>query len=236
MRCQMLSATVVLFVLACASAQPSPSSPQAQQAVPSAERAQEPGVAWATFIRDDCEWSGPEPSARCFGNRGPGFRLRAIRAEGARWYMWDPSTDNFAYVSRNALSLPAELTRDDDPGGPPARAVVTCIDRSSSYRFGLQGREAIAKWIRDIAHAGDVFSERWIEENSYRPEAESVPAIRVPPDPTRIPAAATTPGSVESVRPRPGRGDGRSLGRRAVGVSHLVGIDAPIGVGSSEVV
>ncbi|MBV9579526.1 MAG: hypothetical protein JO057_13140 [Chloroflexi bacterium] len=151
-------------------------------------------MAWATFIRDDCEWSGPEAAASCFGHREPGFRVRAVRAAGARWYVWDPSTDNFAYVSRNALSLPAELTRDDDPTGQPAKAVVSCVDRSTSYRFMSQARDGIGKWIQDSAQPGDVFYERWIEDNSYRPEAEIVPAIRVPLQPTGVPALPPTPG------------------------------------------
>src|SRR4051794_30762126 len=167
----LFGALAVGFVLACSGGQPAqPTSGQAATAStpgPSAE----PGVAWATFIRDDCEWSGPETAASCFGHREPGFRVRAVRAAGARWYVWDPTTDNFAYVSRNALSLPAELTRDDDPTGPPAKAVVSCIDRSTSYRFTAQAREGIGKWIQDSAHPGDLFYERWIEDNSYRPEA-----------------------------------------------------------------
>src|SRR5580765_6173916 len=110
----LLGALAVGFVLGCSGGQPAPPTPAPVSAGsttggPSAE----PGVAWATFIRDDCEWSGPEAAASCFGHREPGFRVRAVRAAGTRWYVWDPSTDNFAYVSRNALSLPAELTQDD---------------------------------------------------------------------------------------------------------------------------
>jgi hypothetical protein len=75
-------------------------------------------MAWATFIRDDCEWSGPEAAASCFGHREPGFRVRAVRAAGARWYVWDPTSDNFACVSRNALSLPAELRAVVTEGAP----------------------------------------------------------------------------------------------------------------------
>ena len=183
----------ICFVLACTSAQPAPPGAGLSSAA-SVGPTGEPGVAWATFIRDDCEWSGPEAAASCFGHREAGFRVRAVRAAGARWYIWDPTTDNFAYVSRNALSLPAELTRDDDPTGPPAKAVVSCVDRSTRYRFTSQAREAVGKWIQDSAHPGDLFYERWIENNSYRPEAEIVPAIRVPLEPTRVPAPPPTPG------------------------------------------
>jgi hypothetical protein len=184
-----LSAAAIVIALACGG----PQASQAPQPEPSVGATQEPGVASATFIRDDCEWSGPEASASCFGNRGAGFRIRAIRREGDRWYIWDPSTNNYAYVSRNALSLPAELTSSEDPLGPAAKAVVSCVDRSNGYRYTTQAREGIAKWIRDSAHPGDLFYERWIEDNSYRPEAEIIPAIRVPAEPTRLPQPASTP-------------------------------------------
>jgi hypothetical protein len=46
-----------------------------------------------------------------------GFRVRAVRAAGTRWYVWNPTTDNFAYGSRNALSLP-------DPALIPVMTVV----------------------------------------------------------------------------------------------------------------
>ena len=137
---------------------------------------------------------GPRPPRAASAIASQASAFAPCAPPGTRWYVWDPTTDNFAYVSRNALSLPAELTRDDDLTGPPAKAVVSCVDRSSSYRFTSQSREAIGKWIQDSAHPGDLFYERWIEDNSYRPEAEIVPAIRVPLEPTRLPAPPPTPG------------------------------------------
>jgi hypothetical protein len=153
----------------------------------------EPGLGWATFIRGDCEWSGAETSPSvCFGNRGPGFRVRVVRREGSRWYVWDPSTNNYAYVDRSALSLPAELTADvREDAAPPSKAVVMCIDRSNGYRYTDDARSTLAAWIEQSARPGDVFYVRWIEENSYRPEAEAVPALRVPPVATAAPALAT---------------------------------------------
>ncbi|MBV9544420.1 MAG: hypothetical protein JOY61_08575 [Chloroflexi bacterium] len=154
----------------------------------------EPGLGWATFIREDCEWSGGETSAACFGNRGPGFRVRAVRREGSRWYVWDPSTDNYAYVDRAALSLPAELTADETPDASPSKAVVMCVDRSQMYRYTDSARSALATWIEKNAGPSDLFYIRWIEENSYRPEAEALPVLRVPPAPTAVPVVAT-PGA-----------------------------------------
>jgi hypothetical protein len=41
-----------------------------------------------------------------------------------------------------------------------------------------------------------VFYLRWIEDNSYRPEAESVPVVRIPAEPTRTTLSFATPGPV----------------------------------------
>lgn len=153
----------------------------------------QPGLAWATFIRDDCEWSAPQtPPAVCFGNRGQGFLVRAVRPEGSRWYVWDPTTQNFAYVDRAALSLPAEVTVES---APPQRtkAVVACVDRSRHYRYTAQARAALAVWLQGTAQPGDVYYLRWIEENSYQPAAEAVPAIRVPLLGTPVPMQPTAP-------------------------------------------
>lgn len=179
----MAAATFLLMACGTFAGQPAPATPAATAA---------PGVGWATFLRDDCEWSAPVSApATCFGHRGPGFQVRAVRREGSRWYVWDPSTNNFAYVDRNALSLPAELTAGDEPASPPGRSAVVCIDRSASYRYTRAASSAIGQWILDTAHPGDTFYLRWIEESSYRPEAEIVPAIRVPPEPTPAVLPAT---------------------------------------------
>jgi hypothetical protein len=181
-------AVLALVMFAC-----STPAPEAAPTPPPAES----GLGWASFIRDDCEWSAPStPPAVCFGSRGPGFKVRAVRREGERWFIWDPSTTGFAYVDRNALSLPAELTADDPNSAPPSRAAVVCLDRSSGYRYTGAARSAVAGWILSSAHPGDVFYLRWIEDNSYRPEAEIVPAIRVPAEPTRTIVQAATRGPV----------------------------------------
>jgi hypothetical protein len=187
-------ALVALLMFACSAPAPA-AEPEAP--LPTAGPTAEPGLAWASFIRDDCEWSGPStPPAVCFGSRGPGFKVRAVRREGERWFIWDPSTTGFAYVDRNALSLPAELTADDPHTGPPARSAVVCVDRSSGYRYTSSARSAFAQWILGSAHPGDVFYLRWIEDNSYRPEAEIVPGIRMPAEPTRMTLSVATPGPV----------------------------------------
>jgi hypothetical protein len=187
---------MVALVMAAGSA-PAPAAAPEELPPPTAGPTAEPGLAWAGFIRDDCEWSGPStPPAVCFGSRGPGFKVRAVRREGERWFVWDPSTTGFAYVDRNALSLPAELTADDPHTGPPARSAVVCVDRSTGYRYTGAARSAFAQWVLRSAHPGDVFYLRWIEDNSYRPEAEIVPAIRVPAEPTRVTLSIATPGPV----------------------------------------
>ena len=181
-----VAATIAACLVACTLPAPLPS--QEQPTPPTAQ----PGVAWANFIRADCEWSAPQtPPAVCFGNRGSGFAVRAVRREGARWYVWDPTTDNYAYVDRAALSLPRELTADEAPLTAPPKAAVICIDRSRMYRFTANARSALAEWVIDAAHPGDVFYLRWIEENSYRPEAEAIPAVHVASAPTALPALAT---------------------------------------------
>lgn len=175
--------------------EPAPAPASGPPATPDGESSA-PGAAWATFLHDDCEWSAPRtPPGTCFGSRGPGFQVRAVRREGSRWFVWDPSTKGFAYVDRNALSLPAGLTDEDAAAAPAAaaKAVVVCIDRAASYRYTGAARSAVARWLLSAAHPGDVFYPRWIEDNSYSPEAAVVPALRVPPEP---PPAATlaTPG------------------------------------------
>jgi hypothetical protein len=67
------------------------------------------------------------------------------------------------------------------------------VDRSSGYRYTGTAKSALGAWILQAAHPGDVFYLRWIEENSYRPEAEAVPAVRVAPASTQA-ARAATPG------------------------------------------
>lgn len=194
----MASLVLVCASVACGGVLPSASASASATVVPTAPPGTppaEPGRAWASFIRDDCEWSGPEtPPAVCFGNRGAGFQVRAIRRDGERWYVWDPSTNNFAYVDRAALSLPAALTADAPPTPDAAKTVVACVDRSSGYRYTGTAKAALGAWMLNNAHPGDVFYLRWIEEDSYRPEAEAVPAVRVPPDPTPVSLAVATPG------------------------------------------
>jgi len=177
--------SVLLGVLGCvgdAAPSPTATSPTAGA---------EPGLGWASFIRDDCEWSAPATPAVCFGSRGPGFQVRAIRRDGARWYVWDPSTRNFAYVDRAALSLPVELTRDEPPRPAAAKTAVICVDRSRTYRSTGAAQAAIGAWIVNDAQPGDVFYLRWIEDDSYRPEAEAIPVVRVAPALTPASLAAT---------------------------------------------
>ncbi len=193
-----MAAAATLCAMACGTLftpAPAPAPAPGPPATPEGESAA-PGAAWATFLHDDCEWSAPRtPPGTCFGSRGPGFQVRAVRREGSRWFVWDPATKGFAYVDRNALSLPAGLTDEDAAAAPAAaaKAAVVCIDRAASYRYTGAARSAVARWLLSAAHPGDVFYLRWIEGNSYRPEAAIVPALRVPPEP---PPAATlaTPG------------------------------------------
>ena len=90
--------------------------------------------------------SGQPP--RVFRQSRPGLQ-RARRAPRRRALVHLGSEyDRFAYVDRNALSLPAELTADDPNPGPPSRSVVVCLDRSTGYRYTGAARSAIARWIR----------------------------------------------------------------------------------------
>jgi serine/threonine protein kinase len=63
-----------------------------------------PGSGWAQFTKASCEWSNvTTPPGICFGEREPGFRVRVVEASGRRWQIWDPTTQNVAYVDADAL-------------------------------------------------------------------------------------------------------------------------------------
>ena len=63
-----------------------------------------PGEGWATFSKASCEWSNVRtPPGICFGERQAGFRVRVLKRDGERWEIWDPTTQNIAYVDRDAL-------------------------------------------------------------------------------------------------------------------------------------
>lgn len=164
-----------------AAANPAPPA-QPSRSVPTPDPT--PGVAWGTFKRNACEWSsvGEDPGF-CFGTRGEGYRVRVVRLEGTRWLVWDPSTGGVGYVDRDALDVPQSLL-DPVARQPVPKTIALCIDRSRTYRDTGRALSALADWIQTTAHPGDIYYLRWIEENSYRPEAEITEAIRVPPVPT----------------------------------------------------
>ena len=63
-----------------------------------------PGDGWATFSKSACEWSNvATPPGQCFGERPPGFRVRVVDRQARRWLIWDPETQNVAYVDPDAL-------------------------------------------------------------------------------------------------------------------------------------
>ncbi len=181
--------------VAAAQTAPPPPAPQAT-----------PGVAWAAFKRNACEWSsvGEDPGF-CFGTRGEGYRVRVVRLEGTRWLVWDPSTTGVGYVDRDALDVPQSVLDPSMSQQPAPKTVAVCIDRSRSYRDTGRALSALADWIQTSAHPSDVYYLRWIEDNSYRPEAEAMPAIRVPAVPTvNLPATPAPPaggGDPSAVNP-----------------------------------
>jgi hypothetical protein len=173
-------AAAALLVVACATS----TSPGKQEALPGAD--------WGEFISRACEWSEERtPPGECFGTREVGFRVRVVRRAGDRWLIWDPTTRGTAYVDRTALSVPEALTRDPAVMSPSSTTAVLCIDRSRPYRYTVAAAGGIAAWIEARARPGDVYYFRWIEENSYRPEAELVNPLRLrAPDQPPVPQPA----------------------------------------------
>lgn len=164
-------------------------------ALPSGESNQPGYGVRVQFIARACEWLGPvTPPATCAGERPAGYEVELRYREADRWLIYDPMTNNVAYVDEADLDLPPELVRTPSP----PRTTVIYIDRSASYRNTLSALSAVADLIERTARPGYVYYLRWLEDNSYRPEAEIVQPIRMPgistPAPTpSAPQATSTP-------------------------------------------
>jgi lipoprotein-anchoring transpeptidase ErfK/SrfK len=104
-----LSLPVVLVLLASpatlASAAP---SPQAQQrgGQPAQQRGGQPSAAserWVQNFEITEQWSGPDEGAESFGLLRKFSYLRLERADGGRYYVFNPRTSGFAYVDAAVL-------------------------------------------------------------------------------------------------------------------------------------
>jgi hypothetical protein len=130
-----------------ASAQQGPSAPG-----PTSQEESVPEETWVQNHQVTEQWSGPDEGAEFFGWLRKFSYLRVEGSEGDRLYVYNPRTDNFAYVSASAIG----------PSGPPPSdylepfQVLAAVNQPGRVvgTTNLYGEPAAddGVWLRTLGH------------------------------------------------------------------------------------
>ena len=150
---------------------------------------------WVVVQHDTGLWSGPNKRAERLGTAWAGARLQiAVHSDGARLHVWDPKSENYAYVDaedvKSAAAVAeaerlATLAAEEAVIEPPRRTLWAGTPRVSMYtcvELGGCGRTATGIWPYEGVVAVDprvipLGSKVWIDGLGHFLAADTGSAI-----------------------------------------------------------